>query len=104
MELVILACGNMAMLTDKVNLLIIMEVLTMETGQTIRKMVKENISMKKVQITTDNGRMIISKGKELKRGKMEVNLKVIFIIPKNMDKENIHGMIKHTMTENGKIT
>ena len=72
------------------------EVLKME-----RKVVKEENNVLMDTLTRGIGKMIITKEKALKPGKMELNMLVCSLRARRMEKENTPGQMVITMMETG---
>lgn len=71
--------GKIIKQTDRVNLSIPMVIIMKDNGRMINKMVKEYFNLRAEVSTRVNGKMIYNKDLELKHGKMEVDMKDIFM-------------------------
>ena len=74
-------------------------------GQTTKQMDMEYIYILMVQNIKDHGKIIYSMGLANNNGKMDLNILEIIYKVKNMEKENINGLLNQYLKVNGfKIT
>ena len=99
-----LVFGSLGLLMAKENFSLPMAVYMMATGSIIKNQDKENTSIIKGLIMLGNLKIIWCMDLELRLGKMDQNLKVIFINQKNKDKENMCVPMDFNTMENGMIT